>query len=102
VQHRHGVPVDLLDMGLVKDLRLDGGTAHVELIVTSPLCTQIGLIVDRVREVLAEVDGVGSVEVTVDARAQWWPGMMAASARQSSSSCGRPGDALGEIELLAE
>ncbi len=34
------------------------------------------------REVLAEVDGVGSVEVTVDARAQWWPGMIAASARQ--------------------
>lgn len=77
-----GVPVDLLDMGLVKDLRLDDGAAHVELIVTSPLCTQIGLIADRVREVLAEVDGVGSVEVTVDARAQWWPGMMAASARQ--------------------
>lgn len=77
-----GVPVDLLDMGLVKGLRLDGGTAHVELLVTSPLCTQIGLIVDRVREVLAEVDGVGSVEVTVDARAEWWPGMMAASARQ--------------------
>jgi len=77
-----GVPVDLLDMGLVKDLRLDGGTARVELIVTSPLCLQIGLIADRVREVLAEVDGVGSVEVTVDARAEWWPGMMAASARQ--------------------
>ena len=38
--------VDLLDMGLVKDLRLDGGTARVELVVTSPLCTQIGLIVE--------------------------------------------------------
>jgi metal-sulfur cluster biosynthetic enzyme len=77
-----GVPVDLLDMGLVKDLRLDGGTAHVELLVTSPLCTQIGLIIERVQEVLEDVDGVGSVEVTVDARAQWWPGMMSASARE--------------------
>jgi metal-sulfur cluster biosynthetic enzyme len=77
-----GVPVDLLDMGLVSDLRLDGGTAYVELIVTSPLCTQIGLIAERIREVLAEVDGVSAVEVTVDARAQWWPGMMAASARE--------------------
>jgi metal-sulfur cluster biosynthetic enzyme len=50
----------------------------MELIVTSPLCTLICLIVDRVREVLAEVDGVGSVEVIVDARAPWWPGMTAA------------------------
>jgi metal-sulfur cluster biosynthetic enzyme len=77
-----GVQVDLLDMGLVKDLRFDGGTARVELIVTSPLCTQVGLIIDRVHEVLEGVDGVGSVEVTVDARAEWWPGMMAASARE--------------------
>ncbi|HEX9625047.1 MAG TPA: iron-sulfur cluster assembly protein, partial [Streptosporangiaceae bacterium] len=57
-----GVPVDVLDMGLVKDLRLDGGTAYVELIVTSPLCTQIGLIIERVQDVLKDVDGVGSVE----------------------------------------
>ena len=77
-----GVPVDLLDMGLVSDLRLDDGTAYVELIVTSPLCTQIGLIAEWIREVLAEVDGVSAIEVTVDARAQWWPGMMAASARE--------------------
>jgi metal-sulfur cluster biosynthetic enzyme len=77
-----GVPVDVLDMGLVSDLRLDGGTAYAELIVTSPLCMQIGLIAERVRGVLAEVDGVDSVEVTVDARAEWWPGMMAASARE--------------------
>jgi metal-sulfur cluster biosynthetic enzyme len=77
-----GVPVDVLDMGLVSDLRLEGGTAYVELIVTSPLCTQIGLIIERVQDVLKDVDGVGSVEVSVDARAQWWPGMMAASARE--------------------
>jgi metal-sulfur cluster biosynthetic enzyme len=63
-------------------LRLDDCTAYMELIVTSRLCTLICLIVDRVREVLAEVDGVDSVEVIVDARAAWWPGMTAASARQ--------------------
>jgi metal-sulfur cluster biosynthetic enzyme len=77
-----GVPVDLVDMGLVSDLRLEGGTAYVELIVTSPLCTQSGLIIERVQDVLKDVDGVASVEVSVDARAQWWPGMMAASARE--------------------
>ena len=77
-----GVPIDLIDMGLVKDLRLEAGIARVELMVTSPLCTQIGLIIERVQDVLKDVDGVGSVEVSVDARAQWWPGLMAASARE--------------------
>jgi len=87
-----GVPVDLLDMGLVKDVRLDGGAAYVELVVTSPLCTQIGLIVDRVQEVLTEVDGIGSVEVTVDARTEWWPGMMASSARERLRAVRPPPD----------
>jgi metal-sulfur cluster biosynthetic enzyme len=77
-----GVPIDLLDMGLVKDLRLEGGIARVELMVTSPLCTQIGLITGQIMEVLTGVDGVDAVEVTVDARAEWWPDMMAASARE--------------------
>ncbi len=77
-----GVPIDLLDMGLVKDLRLEAGIARVELMVTSPLCTQIGLITGQIKDVLAGVDGVDAVEVTVDARAEWWPDMMAASARQ--------------------
>ncbi len=77
-----GVPIDLLDMGLVKDLRLEGGTARVELMVTSPLCTQIGLITGQIKDVLAGLDGVDAVEVTVDARAEWWPDMMAASARE--------------------
>ena len=77
-----GVPIDLLDMGLVKDLRLEGGVARVELLVTSPLCMQIGLITGQIKDVLAGVDGVDSVEVTVDARAEWWPDMMAAPARE--------------------
>ena len=64
-----GVPVDLLDMGLVSDLRLDGGTAYVELIVTSPLCTQIGLIIERVQDVLKDVDGVCQ-QVAHDIRSQ--------------------------------
>jgi metal-sulfur cluster biosynthetic enzyme len=76
-----GVPVDVLDMGLVKELRFSDGVAHVELMVTSPACMQIGLIKGRVEEVLAEVGGVEQVEVSVDARAEWWPGMMAESAR---------------------
>jgi metal-sulfur cluster biosynthetic enzyme len=69
-------------MGLVKDLRLEAGIARVELMVTSPLCTQIGLIAGQIKDVLAGVDGVDAVEVTVDARAEWWPDMMAAAARQ--------------------
>ena len=77
-----GVPIDLLDMGLVKDIQLAGGIARVELMVTSPLCTQVALITERVKDVLADVDGVHTVEVTVDARAEWWPDMMAESARR--------------------
>src|SRR5260370_178316 len=84
-----GVPVDLLDMGLVKDLRLDGGTAHVELIVTSPLCTQIGLIVERVREVLkggAVVCSEGDMHVIPWGLRKWKRGSWVTCRHSASTS----------------
>jgi metal-sulfur cluster biosynthetic enzyme len=76
-----GVPIDLLDMGLVKRVDIDGGIATVELIVTSPMCTQIGLIRRRIDEVVGGLPGIEQVVIEVDARAEWWPQMMAPDAQ---------------------
>jgi metal-sulfur cluster biosynthetic enzyme len=76
-----GVPIDLLDMGLVKRVEVAAGVATVELRVTSPMCTQIGLIRERIDEVIGGLRGIEQVVIEVDARAEWWPEMMAPDAR---------------------
>lgn len=76
-----GVPIDLIDMGLVKRVDVTAGVASVELIVTSPMCMQVGLIRSRIEEVVGRLPGVDRVVIEVDARAEWWPEMMAPQAQ---------------------
>ena len=78
-----GVPIDLLEMGLVKDVAIDGGHVRVTLQLTSPVCWQAMNIIAEVERTVCEVEGIGSVECTVDPEAQWLPNMVdpAAQAR---------------------
>jgi metal-sulfur cluster biosynthetic enzyme len=77
-----GVPVNLPDMGLVKDVRVSDGSVQIILRVTSPLCMQVGNIVDAVESRLSRIPGITSVVCTIDASADWTPALMASSVRR--------------------
>jgi metal-sulfur cluster biosynthetic enzyme len=68
-----GVPIDVVGMGLVKDVRVAGGTVTVELQLTSPFCMQIGLLSDQSRTAVGRLPGVTEVLVEVDHAAEWMP-----------------------------
>jgi metal-sulfur cluster biosynthetic enzyme len=57
-------PVSLVDMGLIRDIRVDGETATVSIAYCSLGCPCISLIEHDVRERLLQLDGVERVEVT--------------------------------------
>jgi metal-sulfur cluster biosynthetic enzyme len=77
-----GVPISLPDMGLIKDIRLDGDHVVVAMRLTSPFCFQIGLMLERIDEVTAGVAGIAGVRVEVDHGDDWHPDMVAAQARR--------------------
>ncbi len=56
-------PISVVDMGLIRGLSLDGGTARVRLTYTSLGCPCKEMIADDVRDALLAVDGVERVEV---------------------------------------
>jgi len=76
-----GNPIDLFDMGLVKDVSETEGEVEVVLRLTSPICWQASNIIAKTEEVVGAVPGVRSVRCTIDASAEWMPDMMAATAR---------------------
>lgn len=77
-----GVPIDLEQMGMVKDVRFEDEQVVVELRLTHPICWQQGNIVEELERVTAEIaDGVRT-RVEIDHLAEWWPDMMAARARE--------------------
>jgi metal-sulfur cluster biosynthetic enzyme len=76
-----GVPIDLIDMGLLKSVALDGHRVQVTLILTSPMCWQITNIVEALTSNLREIPGVRVADVQIDTADMWMPDMMAPSAQ---------------------
>ena len=56
-------PVSLVDLGLIRDVSIESGTARVEISYCSLGCPCIDLIEEDVEERLLQLDGIERVEV---------------------------------------
>ncbi len=76
-----GVPISLPEMGLVEDIRLDGGEVEVVLRLTSPVCWQVTNIVGEVTRCVEALPEVTRCRCVVDPGWSWQPEMMSEAAR---------------------
>jgi metal-sulfur cluster biosynthetic enzyme len=77
-----GAPIDLVDMGMLRGISIDGSHVEIQLRFTSPVCWQASNIISAIEDNLMAIDGVE--RVTCDTRSgawEWKPEMMAASAQ---------------------
>jgi metal-sulfur cluster biosynthetic enzyme len=77
-----GAPIDLVDMGMLRGISIDGSHVEIQLRFTSPLCWQASNIIKAIEDNLMRIEGVE--RVTCDTRSgawEWKPEMMAASAQ---------------------
>lgn len=77
-----GVPINLVDMGLVKQVESEEGEVRIELRLTSPICWQAANIIAEVERFVAPLPGVRSVQCTLDASSDWMPDMIAPHMRE--------------------
>ncbi|WP_345525457.1 metal-sulfur cluster assembly factor [Nocardioides endophyticus] len=77
-----GVPISIVDMGLVLDVSVDGEAAQIKLCMTSPICMQITNILNEIRKHVLAIPGINEVEVPVDAQFEWLPDMMSTRSRE--------------------
>ena len=75
-----GVPINLLDMGIIRNIGVKDGDVEIALRPTSPFCFQLELISSKIRE-LVEPIASGKVRVSIDPTDDWVPEMMAETAR---------------------
>jgi metal-sulfur cluster biosynthetic enzyme len=57
------LPVGIVDLGLVRSVRVEGGTVSVGLTFTSIACPCTDVLIEDVQARLGRVDGVAGVEV---------------------------------------
>ena len=69
--------LDVVTLGLVYDVRVEGGRVEVYLTMTTPACPLSGYITQQAEAAIRPLPGVDEVEVVLVWRPQWSPGMMA-------------------------
>ncbi|MCH2550054.1 MAG: DUF59 domain-containing protein [Alphaproteobacteria bacterium] len=70
--HDPEIPVNIYDLGLIYDLNLfSDGTIKIDMTLTAPTCPVAGEIPVWVAEALAEIEGIGEVEVNLVWEPRW-------------------------------
>lgn len=73
--------LNIVDLGLVYDIRIDGGNVQVEMTLTAMGCPAAPQIVQEATEAVRRVDGVEHAEVKLVWNPPWRPEMMSEDLR---------------------
>jgi metal-sulfur cluster biosynthetic enzyme len=73
--------ISVVDMGLLRRARIDGGHAHVELLLTSGWCPFAATVLTEIEAVVRRLPGVRSAAVDIVWDEAWTTDRLAESAR---------------------
>ena len=76
------IPVNIVDLGLIYDVTLDGEVCRVQMTLTSQACPEARTIPDMVKRRANTVAGVSSTEVEIVWEPQWGPHRISAEGRK--------------------
>ena len=82
------IPVDIYELGLIYGLNIDAdGAVAVDMTLTAPGCPVAGELPKWVADAVADVDGVGKVEVKLVWEPGWTPERMSEDAKLALGMC---------------
>ena|SRR5436190_11629196 len=79
--HDPELGINIVDLGLVYDVRIEDGLVHVTYTLTTMGCPIGPLIEQQMEQLLASVEGVKGFEAEMVLRPPWTPEMMSEEAK---------------------
>ncbi len=76
------IPVNIVDLGLVYDVAIEGSTCKVKMTLTSQACPEARTIPDMVKRRVNTLEGIDATEVEVVWEPQWTPQLISPEGRQ--------------------
>ena len=67
------IPVNVYDLGLIREIKIDGGNVYIKMTWTSPMCPYGPLMTKMVEEAVQKIEGVEKVDVGVELDPPWTP-----------------------------
>ena len=77
------IPVDIVNLGLIYDVEIEGSKVHVKMTLTSPGCPTAAQIAQECQYVIEEIPGVEEAWVEIVWDPPWDPSKMSEEARMS-------------------
>jgi FeS assembly SUF system protein len=77
------IPVNIVDLGLIYDVRVKDSTVEVDMTLTAPGCPMSAVISEDVRHKLEQIEGVENAVVNVVWEPPWTPDKMSDDAKKS-------------------
>jgi metal-sulfur cluster biosynthetic enzyme len=65
------MPISIVDMGLIYDVRAAGGNVEVDMTFTAIACPAMDMLISDVREKISSLPGVAAVKVNVVWNPPW-------------------------------
>ena len=59
------IGMSVVDMGMIRDVVIEGDTVQVKMVLTAPFCPLAEMITEQVRQAAAAVPGVKEAQVTL-------------------------------------
>ena len=75
------IPVDIYELGLIYDVKIDGKKASLDMTLTSPHCPVAETLPMQVRRTVEEIDELEEVEVKIVWEPPWDTTKMSEAAR---------------------
>jgi len=73
--------LDFVELGLIYDIEVDGGTVRVTYTLTSPGCPIGPQVSEQIEEFVGDLDGVDDVHSTMTFSPPWTPELMSEDAK---------------------
>jgi FeS assembly SUF system protein len=77
------IPINIVDLGLVYGIEINGASVKVRMTLTAPGCPLAGSITEDVRRKLLEIEGVQKAEVELVWDPPWSPERISEEAKET-------------------
>ena len=75
------IPVSIVDLGLIYDIKIDDGNVYIKMTLTAPGCPMHALVKEWVKEAVSQIKGVKKVDVEFVWDPPWTPDRMSPKAK---------------------
>lgn len=77
------IPVNLVDLGLVYDVEINGSVIDINMTLTATGCPMHGMISNNVKEALEALEPVSEAHVNIVWEPRWTPDMISPDGRKA-------------------